>query len=257
MPTFKTDHAEIYYESYGSGPLLIFAHGGGGNTFSWWQQAPYFAKSHRVILFDQRGFGRSQCEEGYLHPKYFPRDLLALYHAAGIDKATLVCQSLGGLTGLPFTIAHPERVKALILCGTTGGLRIPKELRGGSLSREEMKKRGPGRTVFAEDFPERKPELALLFSMITQLNDMTSMETLRPGMAETRVSLESLGGYNTPTLIIHGTNDALFRPEAMRAIADMIPGAVSVEIPAVGHSTYFEDAEAFNKAVDGFINDHE
>ncbi|MFC1534352.1 alpha/beta fold hydrolase [Thermodesulfobacteriota bacterium] len=253
MPKVKSDHASIYYDVYGSGPVLAFAHGAGGNMLSWWQQVPYFVKKFTVILFDQRGFGRSTCEDDFLHPKYFVEDLRAILLAEKIERVTLICQSMGGFTGLPFTLAYPEYVQALILCGTTGGLRVPKEARTRPVDRKKMMERGPGRAVMAEDFPDREPELAFLFSMITKLNDMSMMQRLRSGMSESAVQPEALNGYNTPTLLIHGTKDALFAPEAIRAVTEIIPGATSIEMPGVGHSTYFEDAEGFNKIVEEFI----
>ena len=40
MPTAKVNGVELYYESYGEGPAIVFAHGRGGNHASWWRQAP-------------------------------------------------------------------------------------------------------------------------------------------------------------------------------------------------------------------------
>jgi pimeloyl-ACP methyl ester carboxylesterase len=91
--------AKIYYESYGEGPALIFAHGAGGNASSWWQQVPHFADRYRVITFDHRGFGRSICPDEALDIKCFVDDLVCIMDTEVIDTATLVCQSMGGWTG--------------------------------------------------------------------------------------------------------------------------------------------------------------
>ena len=59
MPTIKATGATIYYEETGTGTPIIFAHGGGGNHLSWYQQVTYFSKEYRCITFDQRSFGQS------------------------------------------------------------------------------------------------------------------------------------------------------------------------------------------------------
>ena len=53
---------------------------------------------------------------------HLPGDLLALLDAEEIERTALVCQSMGGWAGLPIAIAHPERLRCLVLCGTPGGL---------------------------------------------------------------------------------------------------------------------------------------
>jgi pimeloyl-ACP methyl ester carboxylesterase len=42
MPIVRLHGGDLYYETHGSGPALVFAHGIGGNRLSWWQQVPYF-----------------------------------------------------------------------------------------------------------------------------------------------------------------------------------------------------------------------
>ena len=115
MATIESHGATISYEVHGSGPAIVFAHGAGGNTLSWWQQVPFFARNYRVVLFDHRGFGRLRCPSTLMPPRFFPADLTAILNAEGMTSAALVCQSMGGYTGLPFALAHPERVSALVL----------------------------------------------------------------------------------------------------------------------------------------------
>ncbi len=52
----KRSDAEIYYEVTGSGPALVFAHGGGGHYLSWWQQIPYFSQRFTCVTFSHRYF---------------------------------------------------------------------------------------------------------------------------------------------------------------------------------------------------------
>ena len=82
----KSDGAELYYEAYGSGAALVFAHGGGGNAASWYQQVPHFLSRYRVITFDHRGFGRSYCEPSEVVSTRFAADLLAILDDAGVTR---------------------------------------------------------------------------------------------------------------------------------------------------------------------------
>ena len=85
MPHVSSRGAEIYYEVHGEGPVLVFAHGMGGNHLSWWQQVPSFVgRGYRVVSFDHRGFGRSSCAPDDFHPLHFPDDLFATWRSASL-----------------------------------------------------------------------------------------------------------------------------------------------------------------------------
>src|SRR3954452_17890800 len=122
MPTIRTAAAEIYYEAIGSGPAILFAHGAGGNAASWWQQVPEFVRDHRVITFDHRGFGRSRCKPDDFSAAAFDADALAILDAEKIDRTAVVCQSMGGWTGVRLAVNHPDRVRALVLGNTPGAI---------------------------------------------------------------------------------------------------------------------------------------
>src|SRR5271156_2946347 len=118
MPFAPVNGVELYYESYGDGPPLVFAHGAGGNHLSWWQQLPVFASRFRCVTFDHRGFGFSRDVPDSPGPRAFGDDLRGLLDHLGIDRANLVSQSMGGWTNAAFAVAHPERVRTLALCDT-------------------------------------------------------------------------------------------------------------------------------------------
>ena len=140
MPFVNTDNAKIYYETHGEGPPVVLAHGAGGNTLVWWQQIAHFARRHKVLAFDHRGWGRSQCAPEHKHARYFADDMRAVMDDAGVERAAVICQSMGGWTGMQFTLANPERVSCLVLSGTPGGVQTPSVVK----AREA---RARGRTI--------------------------------------------------------------------------------------------------------------
>src|SRR5579864_9152268 len=106
----KRPGAEIYYETTGTGPAIVFAHGLGGNHLSWWQQVPYFSQRYTCLTFAHRGFSPSRVTSGTVDPALFEGDLLALIDHLELAEVRLVAQSMGGWTCLNFALHHPRRV---------------------------------------------------------------------------------------------------------------------------------------------------
>ena len=252
MAIVETEGATLYYETHGSGPAVVFAHGRGGNAASWWQQVPVFARSHRVIVFDHRGFGRSRCDGAQFSCDRFAGDILAILDAESIEKASLVCQSMGGWGGLKTAANHPERVGALVLSNTPGGLDTPKvnaaieHLASGAIP--------PGSAQLGESFKAANPEAAYLCAQISGLNSNFPKDFQRLTRARF-VTEEDLRGYAVPTLMITGPEDLLFPPPVMEEAARVIPGTRLVELPGCGHSPYFEAPAVFNKTVLAFLGE--
>jgi len=253
VPRAERADASLYYEVHGEGPAVVFAHGAGGNTLIWFQQVPVFARTHTVVTFDHRGFGRSTCAEGRFHAREFADDLRAILDHAGIDRAALVCQSMGGWTGLRSALAFPDRVRGLVLSGTPGGVFTPLVVaafqRIGQLARDEGIR---GRPALAPDFPEREPALAHLYDQISGQNPGLSPAALAT-LGEARVEPAELASHSVPTLMVAGEHDQLFPPAALKEAAAQIPGCRVADFPGVGHSPYFEDAPHFNRLLGGFL----
>lgn len=256
MPHVESHDASIYYEVHGEGPPLVLAHGAGGNTQIWWQQVPHFSSRRRVITFDHRCFGRSACPHESFDPKFFAADLLAILDAEKIDRISLVCQSMGGWTGLSMALQHPDRLFCLVLCGTPGGIVTDQIIAAARRIGERAAKDGiGGNAALAEGFQQRQPALSFLYDQIGGHNTGFS-PALLGGLASARVDLAELESYAIPTLVISGEEDALFPTEAIREIAGLIPGAELETIPGSGHSPYYEVPETFNRIVDEFLERH-
>ncbi len=260
MPYVENANARIYYEVHGESdrPALVLAHGAGGSTLSWWQQIPHFSAGYRVVVFDHRIFGRSVCTADDFHPRHFPADLLAILDAEGIERTAIVAQSMGGWTGLPTALGHPERVSCLVLAGTPGGVFTEAVMLNAMRVLEMTGDEGiPSSAALAPNFPEREPELAGLYDQINALNERFEPALLaRMADDDLRLTPEKLMGYSTPTMMIVGEHDQLFPPEVLHEVAGVIPGAEIRDIPIAGHSTYFETPGPFNELVDEFLAKH-
>jgi 3-oxoadipate enol-lactonase len=257
MPFVGRDGAHLYYETHGDGPPLVLAHGAGGNTLVWWQQVPYFARQYRVISFDHRGFGRSTCPPDSEQARHFAADLTAILDAAGIERAALVCQSMGGWTGLQLALAQPERVTALVLSGTPAGVLTPQVLTalGAIANAAASALQAPAwnapHPALAADIFSRDSERGFLYAQLAALNPPGGLARL--ALQEVMTDPARLTGWSIPTLLVGGTHDRLFAPAVLREVAEMIPGARFHEIPYAGHSPYFETPEEFNLVVGEFL----
>jgi 3-oxoadipate enol-lactonase len=260
MPVVERPHATIYYEVCGDGPPLVFAHGAGGNTLVWWQQVPHFARRHRVLTFDHRGFGRSPCADGHEQARHFADDLTAVLDQAGIDRAALVCQSMGGWTGMQFALAHHERVAALVLSGTPAGLLTPSVLASlqaiaqAAAQMAEAPAWNEPHSALAADVFERDPERGFLYAQLSALNPPGALGRL--ALNEVMLDPAALAGWSIPTLVIGGEQDGLFRPDVLAGVAAAIPGAHFAVLPYAGHSPYFETPDEFNRVVSQFLDRH-
>lgn len=258
MPLIEQPAATIHYEVTGEGPPLVFAHGAGGNTLVWWQQVPHFARRYRVVTFDHRGFGRSACATGHEQARHFAADLAAVLDATGIARCALVCQSMGGWTGLQLALAQPERVAALVLSGTPAGVLTPGVLRAltaiasssaaAELNAPEWNHPHP---ALAPDIFTRDPARGFLYAQLAALNPPDMLG--RVALHEVMTDPARLAGWSIPTLLVGGTHDRLFAPDVLREVAAAIPGAAFAELPVAGHSPYFETPDDFNRIVDDFL----
>jgi 3-oxoadipate enol-lactonase len=243
--------AKIYYEVHGDGPALVFAHGRGGNAASWWQQVPEFSQNYKVIVFDHRCFGRSHCPPEDFDRAQFDADLIAILDAENVEAAAIVCQSMGGWTGLRAALHYPGRVRCLVLSNTPAGVDMPVVRQALSKARQAFATEGIGNAAVARDFPKRAPEAAFLYQQIGGLN-LLIPEALSYG-SEGSIEPEDLAGFDTPTLFITSEHDTMLPPAVIREVAGLIPVAEFVVLPSAGHSPYFETPEQFNATIAQFL----
>jgi 3-oxoadipate enol-lactonase len=262
MPFLPLDGCDLYYETHGRGPALVFAHGLGGSHLSWWQQVPHFADRYTCVVFAHRGFGLSREGPRGRGPEAFVDDLAALVDHLGLADVRLVAQSMGGWTCLGYALRHPARVRALVLACTTGSLGDPETER---LFREHAAAR-PDEALAArgihpacgERLAREQPALHFLYREVDALSVGLDKEAVRRTLGALRTTPRAaLGALRMPVLCLTGEEDAVIPPAAVAALARMIPGARLVRVRAAGHSVYWERAATFNRIVDAFLAEAE
>lgn len=252
MPRLSRPNCELYYEDVGEGPAIVFAHGAGGNHLSWWQQVPVFRGGYRCVSFDHRGWGQSIEQPGGDGPNAFTPDLIALLDELQIERAALVAQSMGGWTCLRAAVEHPDRVAALVMADTLGGLTTDEIAPIVAKARERMREAGLAALAYDPNLRERHPALAYLYDEVMALNPprdpalLTTLNRAAPAAAD-------VAALVLPVLWVVGSNDPIMPPEAVRLAHQLVPGSAYFEQPATGHSVYFERAEQFNLVLGQFL----
>ena len=120
----KIKNGTLHYRIFGTGAPLLFLNGGPGFSSEGYERyADLLDENRRVILFDQRGTGKSKVN--YLSPntiniKKMVKDIECLRKHLNIDKWDIMGQSFGGLYAMMYVAKYPKRVKKLILTSSAG-----------------------------------------------------------------------------------------------------------------------------------------
>lgn len=259
MPFLDVPGARIYYEQHGppvtEAAALVFAHGIAGNHLSWWQQVPYFRERWSCVTFSHRGFGRSTSESEPPDAARYADDLERLLDHLAIERAALIAQSMGGWTCLRFAAAHPERVTALVMAGSHGGLTtdaIREAWRAALAALPELPE-GVHPAAGAR-MAEEQPALHFLYREIEALNpprhDKAFGSIIR---AAGRLTPEDVREIHAPVLFLAGEEDRVIPPKVLELASAEIATSKLVRVPSAGHSVYFERASEFNSAVDAWL----
>ena len=248
MPTIDRDGVSIYYEAHGQGPALLLSHGYGATCRMWDGQIAAFAENWRVIVWDMRGHGQSGAppETALYSQALSVGDMAAVLDACGEESAVIGGLSLGGVMSLAFNVAHPERVRALVLCDTGPGFRNPQ-------ARAEWNERAVARARELEE----KGMAAFRGGTETRLGSHRSplgLANAARGMLTQHTSdlIDSLPDIEVPTLVLVGSEDRHFLAAA-DYMAGKIPGAQKAVIEGAGHAANLDQPEAFNRALAGFL----
>ena len=250
----------IYWDARGSGePLLLIT--GLGATSDWWHRlAPILAEDYRIIVFDNRGVGRSGVPPGPYPIPTMAADAAAVLDAAGVESAHVFGASMGGYIAQELALGHPGRVRSLILgctsCGGRDAVIAEDEVRStmaavATMPREQGRRAmvpflyGPS-TSAARIQDDLAIALAATFSAegyVSQLHGIRAW----PG------TLGRLKSIAAPTLVIHGECDAVVPPENGRILAREIRGARLVMLPSASHVFVTDQPERSIEAVRSFL----
>src|SRR5215468_2323955 len=244
-----------------SAPTVVLLHGLGGDATNWTATIPALSGKYHVYVLDQVGFGKSDKPITNYRVAMLVEFLDVFCKKLGVQKASLVGNSLGGWTAAAFAITHPDKVDKLVLVDAAG--YTAKRWGGPEMTKEALAALNPSTT---EDFKR-------LFSLIIynkgMLNDQFVETALtnkfKRGDGYTINSfIESIlrgedfldgkaKAIKTPTLVLWGKDDGLTPLGIGRAFAEDIQGSQLVVIDNCGHVPQIEKPAEFNAALLKFL----
>jgi len=255
MPGIKFDGIEFYYELHGSaGPCLMLICGLGSHLDAWdVELVEALSAKVRLILFDNRGAGRSDKPDIEYSIAMHADDAAGLLDALGVANAHVLGASMGGMIAQEFALRHPQKTASLILCCTApgGDNMVPPEpevietlARVDGLTPEEIwRKNQP--LSFTQEFLDNnqawldrkmRRELPYTAPPFSFKRQMTA--------AMRHNSFDRLPEIKCSTLVMTGTEDILIPPQNSELIASRIPGAVLKQYENLGHAFMTEARDA-------------
>ncbi|MDO8451643.1 MAG: alpha/beta hydrolase [bacterium] len=247
----KENNGRIYYEIEGKGEPVVFIHGFSLDRRMWSAQVPYFSRTHQVITYDLRGFGRSSVPQDiYAHHE----DLYGLLSHLGIRSAHIVGLSLGGSVGIDFALLYQNAVKTLTIADSAlSGYesRVDWNIPAKEKTVQEAKDAWLRHEVF-DATRDRHDVMERLRTMVADYSGFHWFQSVKRTKPKPS-ALERLHEIAVPTTIMVGENDLPYFQDIARILAQGIPDSKLHIIPGAGHMANMENPVAFNTNVYNFI----
>lgn len=260
----EVDGGRLYYETSGNGPAIVLIHAGFLDLRMWDPQVPVFSKTHRVIRYDARGFGKSHIARS-TYSDY--KDLRALLYHLRVKTASLVGVSNGGRIAADFAVEYPTMLDHLVLVspGMSGYKSSgPEEEKMWEEFDKQMKPQEDAvREVRAADAVEmdvnawasaQTPDDRERIRQIAMDNFHTQVENpWKLQVPPDPRTFQRLSQIRVPTLVIIGDRDVPPQILLTDNIHSRIPGSKRVIIRGADHIVNMSKPDEFNRAVLEFL----
>ena len=235
----------------GNGEPLVLLHGLFGALSNFRNLIEYF-RQHNIVVVPMLPL----LEMDILHTSVggLAKFVHRFLEARGLNAVHLLGNSLGGHVALIHTLKHPERIKSLILTGSSGlfengmGDSYPK--RG---DYEYIKKKTE--LTFYDPKTATKELVDEVYSITN--NRLKAIKIIALAKSAIRNNLgEELNQIKQPTLLVWGNNDSITPPFVAREFNKLIPNSELHFIDKCGHAPMMEVPEEFNKILGEFLQRH-
>jgi len=255
---------QLHYLDEGSGEAVVFLHGSGpgasGHSNFKGNYPALVQAGYRCIVPDHIGYGFSDKPDDVDHPlSFFVECIVQTLDAAGVERCTLVGNSLGGAVALGIALDHPERVDRLVLMAP-GGLSELSEYQAMPGMQKVFRVFGSGEPVTREvmrdlfatglmyDAKFATDELVAERMQIMEIMNGHVMATM-----QIPVLVERLGDIRCPVLGFWGMDDQMMPENGILAMARHIPQLRLILVTRCGHWVMVEHEAMFNRACLEFL----
>ncbi|MBC7173863.1 MAG: alpha/beta fold hydrolase [Polyangiaceae bacterium] len=256
----------VHYRDEGEGPPLVLVHGTSASLHTWDGWASRLSSHRRVVRLDLRGFGLTgPAPDRDYRPGRMAQDVALLMDHLGIDRADIAGNSLGGNVAMHFALAHPERVRKLVLLDSTGlsGFEPPPifKLARTPLLNNLMLFATPRfvielnvRDVYGD--PSRVDD-----ALVDRYWAFSRAEGNRRALVDHfqgprgATFDERLGELRMPVLVMWGARDRWVPPSFATRFEHGLPNATVIRYPTAGHVPMEELPEQTAADVDRFLGE--
>lgn len=271
MPTVETNGIQTYYESYGSGPEVVFLHGAGSDHRLWAEQIRPLADDYRIIVYDLRGHGLTGGSSVVSYTlQLYSEDLNSFLTALDLDEPAVCGISLGGMIALKYVSEHPDTVSALVTLGT----ELPERLTYGewiegqvprlidTLSRvvDREKLLRIKRRIDDWRYDERGKASIEEIECIQQNHGEKIPE---PSDSESKKIREMMDSYQStdieyaaitvPSLHLCGEYEIEWIKRHTNRLAEVLPNADARQVPNAGHTSHVDNPEYIIRSLEELL----
>src|ERR1700743_50620 len=246
----KEDRGFSYIDE-GEGEVLFLLHGLMGGLSNWEVVIEEFSKNYRVILPMLPVYDLPVLTTGV---KTLAKHVHKFIKYKKLNNVVLLGNSLGGHVALIYVLAHPEKVKAMVLTGSSG---LYENAFGGSFPRRENYDFIKEKVEFTFYDPKTATK-ELVDDVFQTVNDRHRVVRIL-AMARSAIRhnmRKDLNKIHIPVGLIWGKNDKVTPPEVAVEFHDILPKSDLVLIAHCGHAPMMEQPEEFNKALNAFLDKH-
>jgi 3-oxoadipate enol-lactonase len=258
MPFAEIGPNKLYYEdSGGDGPAIVFSHGAFLDHTLWQHQVSGLSPSCRVIAWDERGHGMSQCNGDY---DFWDAagDAVGLLDELGIESAVFAGMSQGGWLSQRVALGHPERARGLVLMGTTVKPLSEQEEQGYGQMAQAWLTIGPvgeiAQAILGIQFAGSDYDGAYYIER-WQSKPPADWAGVWNAILNRKEDLsDRLSQIACPVLFIHGTNDAAFPVSVAHEMSGLVADSRGViEVDGGAHAVGLTHPQAVTPAIAEFM----
>jgi 3-oxoadipate enol-lactonase len=237
-------------------PTLVVLHCIGTDARLWKAQIDHLKELRRIVAVELPGHGGSPQGSGDTTIESYADDVIRTLDREGVEEFDLLGLSLGGMVGVALTLAHPKRVRKLIICDTR--LDVPDQYHAMWDQLVEMAQ-GPGMHSVADFMIKRwfgtgeraaNPQVEDIRVQVRQTSVdgfVTAARAIQKLDLAAKVSKLTI-----PTLFIVGSEDGAL-PQVMSDLHERVRGSEITVLPNAGHLSNVDQPDAFARAVRDFL----
>jgi 3-oxoadipate enol-lactonase len=263
MPKVKINDISMYYEIHGQGEPLVMIAGFSADITTWLPALEYLKKKFQVIIFDNRGAGRTDAPAGKYSIAQMAADVAALCSQLGITQAHFVGNSMGGFILQELARQHASLIKTATISNSTMSIDCVFHYYVNA-QLQLLKANAPLAAIiqasccwaFSYQFLAQNNMLAMLVQL--GLNNpypfsMTGYEGQYAALDQFD-SQAWASSIQCPVLVVAGDQDLIFRTSAIKLLSDTIPNAEYYCFAECGHLPMLEYPEEFAEVVSQFAS---